>query len=498
MNQVFDSYYRSKMPCSWINKSVGVPLQTDLQLECDLPISHYIPANLLLHWDNVNRHLSKTADDHLPPIVPINLINLDERVDRLAEWCYHWKNATHIGPFPVERVSAIKMKPGWIGCALSQLKCVERAKIRGDPYCIIMEDDCVATVSHDVFAQRFGQIMLWLHRHMTSWEVFNFMPASLIENSPMQPIEDTPGIWVTNGGVNHHLIVINASMYDRLLQLVSFYTRADAEQHRGALCIDEITNRHSVMMTSYPFLVSTFSNCSDIDPYAMVNAKQKIQQLRDVKKNLPIFDASQITIAITAGYRPTNLRRTLWSLQGLLNCGASIVINEDPDHLTNLKQLYNKVKTEYVLHCEDDWTFTDDLIDCLKVSLDLLGDPKIGQVWLRDPNDLMGHPITQAKVNGYHVLIPVPGEAGHPGYNGFTLNPSLLETKTMLERLGDIDKDMDRDSVSLEIELNKGWGENIGTVCLPTGCVWHNGEISTKNAIIKDPDYPFKIATMYN
>ena len=57
------------------------------------------------------------------------VINLDERTDRWHAIQQDWK-----GAFPMVRVAAIRATPGWKGCALSQIKVVEEARARGEPY----------------------------------------------------------------------------------------------------------------------------------------------------------------------------------------------------------------------------------------------------------------------------------------------------------------------------------------------------------------------------
>jgi len=64
-------------------------------------------------------------------------INLDERQDRLKHVLSEMDELQVIG----ERISAIKMPDGAIGCTMSHIKCLELAKARGWPYVFICEDD---------------------------------------------------------------------------------------------------------------------------------------------------------------------------------------------------------------------------------------------------------------------------------------------------------------------------------------------------------------------
>jgi glycosyl transferase family 25 len=67
-------------------------------------------------------------------------INLDERLDRLR----NVKNElSKIGCENPERVPAVKMENGAIGCTISHIKCLELAKERNYPQVFICEDDIV-------------------------------------------------------------------------------------------------------------------------------------------------------------------------------------------------------------------------------------------------------------------------------------------------------------------------------------------------------------------
>jgi glycosyl transferase, family 25 len=64
-------------------------------------------------------------------------INLDHRTDRLEHVVNEFKK---LG-INAERVNAIKMNNGAIGCTLSHIKCIELAKTRGWEQVFICEDD---------------------------------------------------------------------------------------------------------------------------------------------------------------------------------------------------------------------------------------------------------------------------------------------------------------------------------------------------------------------
>jgi len=78
-------------------------------------------------------------------------INLQEREDR--------KNHTieelqKIGIYHAERVDAVKLANGAIGCSLSHIKCIELAKSRNWEYVFICEDD-ITFLDPDLFMKNF-------------------------------------------------------------------------------------------------------------------------------------------------------------------------------------------------------------------------------------------------------------------------------------------------------------------------------------------------------
>lgn len=79
-----------------------------------------------------------------------------------------------------------------------------------------------------------------------------------------------------------------------------------------------------------------------------------------------------------------------------------------------IDRLYEKVESDYIFHCEDDWEFMR--AGFIEASLEILSkEEKTLLVWLRGLRDTNGHPHK----DGYM-------EVGYQGlWHGFTFNPSL-------------------------------------------------------------------------
>jgi len=68
-------------------------------------------------------------------------INLTSRPDRKQ----HVEKQLNTIGIKAERFDAIQLQNGAIGCSMSHLKCLEKAKENGLPYVLIVEDDITFT-----------------------------------------------------------------------------------------------------------------------------------------------------------------------------------------------------------------------------------------------------------------------------------------------------------------------------------------------------------------
>lgn len=159
---------------------------------------------------------------------------------------------------------------------------------------------------------------------------------------------------------------------------------------------------------------------------------------------------SSIALCLTIGRRPELLRQTLQSLLGRAEFKQIIAINDFRDEATNevfrnlcpsgtlislpeqlghhraVDAMYAKVQTPYILHCEDDWLFDQDLK--IADSIQLLNTcPEISTVCLRKYADfghdaeVVAQTFTQ-EINGiaYRRL-----DQTHKQWHGYTFNPHI-------------------------------------------------------------------------
>jgi hypothetical protein len=137
---------------------------------------------------------------------PTLVINLDERKDRwegiqksFAEW-----------PVALQRISAVKASPGWKGCFMSHLKCIEIARDNKYEWFLLLEDDC--RLDKGALA-RFQALLPSLWEQRNDWDIFNGGPTFIHD---IQKIQSEPPLYKIKGFCTHFCI-INKSAYEKIL-----------------------------------------------------------------------------------------------------------------------------------------------------------------------------------------------------------------------------------------------------------------------------------------
>ena len=150
------------------------------------------------------------------------VINLDERTDRWNKIQETFKNR----PFNIERISAVKNEIGLLGCTMSFVKAVEKAKENNLPYILIMEDDCKPK---DNFDTLWPTIKDWLEKNMDKWEIFiggntayAFNDVSTIK--PLCKIDENIKLYYTIISTAH-FFCINSSVYDKYIDVKQYLTK---------------------------------------------------------------------------------------------------------------------------------------------------------------------------------------------------------------------------------------------------------------------------------
>ena len=104
--------------------------------------------------------MSITADKLLDHVF---FINLEHRVDRLV---MVKKELSKLKPNIGTRFNAIKAASGAIGCSMSHIKCLEKARDEGLPYVFICEDD-ICFLNPDLFMKNFNTFC----ENILEWDV---------------------------------------------------------------------------------------------------------------------------------------------------------------------------------------------------------------------------------------------------------------------------------------------------------------------------------------
>jgi hypothetical protein len=160
-------------------------------------------------------------------IPPILVINLEERKDRWVSI----QNAFQDWHVPLERVEAVRMKPGWKGCTLSHKKCIQIAKDRKYPWVLILEDDCLPEPD---CRQRFQALLPSLWARRSEWDIFNGGISYLWE---ARVIQEEPPLLKASGWATQ-FILIHEGSYDHLLDAVDDSVKIDVyyTDHERTYC----------------------------------------------------------------------------------------------------------------------------------------------------------------------------------------------------------------------------------------------------------------------
>lgn len=162
-----------------------------------------------------------------------------------------------------------------------------------------------------------------------------------------------------------------------------------------------------------------------------------------------------ITLCLTIGKRPNELRQTLQSLLSKAQFKHIIAINDFGDEETNavfrelcpqgelislgynlghhkaIDYMYAKITSPYVFHCEDDWEF-DSLPNFEKIIEFLKHESKITLVCLRKMNDMVFDAAQQQQI--IHRSTPwidvVEVHSIHEQWYGYSFNPHIASIET--------------------------------------------------------------------
>lgn len=137
------------------------------------------------------------------------VINLDSRKKQFKEV------QREFFPFGIEceRFPAIWHERGALGCTLSHLALIARAKEEGWPWVMVLEDDCVAREA----MKQWPLVAAFLQQQQAEWDVFL---GGLVAMYPMKKIATlAPKLTIIEGllPLATHFMIYHQSSYNRLL-----------------------------------------------------------------------------------------------------------------------------------------------------------------------------------------------------------------------------------------------------------------------------------------
>lgn len=211
------------------------------------------------------------------------VINLDDRLDRwtaLQSELKDWPN--------VERVSAIKHSPGWVGCTLSHIKCLELAKKRNYEWVLILEDDCMMKPNA---LQNFKSLLPFLWKNRNKWDVFmggiscGITPDFKLTGN-QKFISRNPNLYQVSG-CNSHFCMLHRDSYTRILEKIP---KNPSNYIHSENAIDTWYRDNFRVWSTSPFIAIQREGFSDIlNNYSDTTVQQNItEHLLD--KIIPTFN----------------------------------------------------------------------------------------------------------------------------------------------------------------------------------------------------------------
>jgi len=191
------------------------------------------------------------------------VINLDERKDRWEQV----SNALKDLPFNIQRFPAIKNNMGILGCGLSHINIIKKAKEQNLKYVIVMEDD-VKPVEN--FKDLWPSVKKYLETHMDKWEIFlgqnSYYALFSSDTSTIQPLcklNENIKLYYTNESTATQFVIYNSSIYDKYLELEQYLNENVYVPEKHAIDRWSSYNKMKIV-TCIPFIALQQISYSDI------------------------------------------------------------------------------------------------------------------------------------------------------------------------------------------------------------------------------------------
>lgn len=218
--------------------------------------------------------------DRFEDIKNVLYINLDERTDRREQAEGEFRR---LG-LNAQRVQAVKMKPGALGCTLSHIKCVEMAKEKDWDHVMICEDDILFSKDVEKIKEQFNKC---LSRHK-DWDVIalgvTIVKGKYLDDSTARIQE----AWCTT------CYIVRKEYYDVLLQNFNISAKR-LRKNTPNSGIDQIwqsLQKRDHWLTILPIVLIQHGISSDIDMNKNIE-KDQLLMIRFFKNNIKNYPETE-------------------------------------------------------------------------------------------------------------------------------------------------------------------------------------------------------------
>lgn len=182
---------------------------------------------------------SINTESNIMTFPPTLFINLNRETGRLKTITDDFKFAGW--PVPLERVEAVEKKPGYIGCTLSHMKCLELAIQRNYDWVLILEDDCFLKPRA---RDRFTDLLPELWETRNSWDIYSAGPVTI---NSQELINKKSGLFKITGQ-SSHFILVHREACKKILKEISKLKALEP--------IDWFYRHHMRTLTSVPYIAT--------------------------------------------------------------------------------------------------------------------------------------------------------------------------------------------------------------------------------------------------
>lgn len=215
-------------------------------------------------------------------MITFNIINMKHRPDRMLNIEREFAHKD----IKLNRIDAVKLSPGYLGCAASHLRAITHGERNNLDFVIVVEDDCI--FNNNITHEHVIKCITDLHANLDDWQIFNGGPTFWTIRNELDKLTVTNSKVSDNmidisWGQTTHFMIYNRNSYNRLIDLFT-----DPTNHIDLLISQNFTQttyKHSHLFQQMPDY-SDIEDRANGQEYAEYQQKQEQILIQAVQSQL--------------------------------------------------------------------------------------------------------------------------------------------------------------------------------------------------------------------